>query len=133
MSNVIPFDRFDRRAQHAIFSLPVALDLINDVQASGEEAVTACRNAKFAAAEVIDLARRAHMLALGLGDADLVRLINRIHDGAMTQARTIGLVGGRITHVLSLAREAAELAQGSEPVDPYRAVELAHIGTNGAA
>ena len=124
MTNVIQFDRFDRRAQHAIFSMPVALDLINDVTAEGEDAVMACRNARFAVNETIDLARRAHLLALGTGDSDLVRLLVRIHDGAMTQARTIGLIGGRITHVLSLARDAAELAQGSEPVAPYRALGI---------
>lgn len=131
MNNVIPFDRFDRRATHRIFSEPVALDLINDVTAEGEDAVMACRNARFATNEVIDLSMRAHLLALGTGDEELVRLIGRIHDGSLTQARTLGLIGGKVTHVLSLARQAAALAQDSEAVDPYLALGIS--GPEGAA
>lgn len=94
MGAVIQFEqhtKWDHRAQHRIFSEPVALDLINDVDALAQEAIAFCHN--------------AHFQALGTGNASLVR--------------TIQLIGGKVTHIRRLAHEAAALAEQSAPVEPW--------------
>ena len=94
MTNVI---HFDKRATHRIFSEPVALDVINDVTALADESV------RFLEA--------IHWIALGTGDAHLVRGIAAVH------ARVIG--------IRDRANFAAGLVEESLVVDPYRALEVA--------
>ena len=94
MTNVI---HFDRRATHRIFSEPVALDVINDVTALADESV------KYLEA--------IHWIALGTGDAHLVRGIAAVH------ARVLG--------IRDRANAAAGLVEESLVIDPYRALEVA--------
>lgn len=103
-AQIIPLDRFDRRAVHRIFSEPVALELSMNVDALSQEVVTLCHN--------------AHFQALGTGNESLVNVIR--------------LIGSKVTHIRRIAQEATELASQSEAVDPYKALELAHIGPDAA-
>jgi hypothetical protein len=89
--------RFDKRATHRIFSEPVALDLVNDVDALAQEGI------KYLEA--------AHWLALGTGDAHLVRGIAVAH--------------GRFVAIRELTHRAAALVEDSIRIDPYIAVEAA--------
>ena len=91
--------RFDKRATHRIFSEPVALDAINDVDALAQEGL------KYLEA--------AHWLALGTGDAQLVRGITVAHD--------------RFTAIRHIAHHAAALVEESIRVDPYGAVQYAGL------
>ena len=98
MNNVI-HGRFDKRATHRIFSEPVALDLVNDLTALTDEGI------KYLEA--------AHWLALGTGDAQLVRGINVAH--------------ARLVAIRDLTHQGAALLSVSTIVDPYRAVEYAAL------
>ena len=89
--------RFDRRATHRIFSEPVALDVVNDVDALAQEAER--------------YLEAIHWIALGTGDRDLVNGI------AATHVRVHG--------IRDLAHNAAGLIGESIVIDPYRAVEVA--------
>ena len=89
--------RFDKRATHRIFSEPVALDLVNDVDALAQEGI------KYLEA--------AHWLALGTGDAQLVRGIVVAH--------------GRLTAIREITHRCAGLIEDSIRIDPYVAVEVA--------
>ena len=86
--------RFDKRATHRIFSEPVALDLVNDMSAL--------------LAEAIKYLEASHWLALGTGDAQLVRGITVAH--------------GRMAQMRELTHNAAALIEDSVRVDPYKAV-----------
>ena len=88
---------FDRRATHRIFSEPVALDHVNDVDALAQEGI------KYLEA--------AHWLALGTGDSQLVRGIAVAH--------------ARFSAIRELTHNAAALIEESIKVDPYIAVEVA--------
>jgi hypothetical protein len=88
---------FDRRATHRIFSEPVALDVINDVTAL--------------AAEAVKYLEAIHWIALGTGDAHLVRGIAAVHS--------------RVLGIRDRANEAAGLVELSLVIDPYRAMEVA--------
>ena len=89
--------RFDRRATHRIFSEPVALDLVNDHTALVQRA--------------IQLLEASHWLALGTGDALLVK--------------GIGVAHACLKDLLALSHNAAGLIEESVKVDPYLAVEAA--------
>jgi hypothetical protein len=89
--------RFDKRAIHRIFSEPVALDLVNDVDALAQEGI------KYLEA--------AHWLALGSGDEQLVRGIVVAH--------------GRLVAIREQTHHAAALIEASIRVDPYIASEVA--------
>ena len=89
--------RFDKRATHRIFSEPVALDLVNDVDALAQEGI------KYLEA--------AHWLALGTGDTQLVRGIVVAH--------------GRLTAIREITHRCAGLIEDSIRIDPYVAVEVA--------
>ena len=89
--------RFDKRATHRIFSEPVALDLVNDVDALAQEGI------KYLEA--------AHWIALGTGDAQLVRGIVVAH--------------GRLTAIREITHRCAGLIEESVRVDPYVAVAVA--------
>ena len=91
--------RFDRRATHRIFSEPVALDVINDVTALASEAV------KYLEA--------IHWIALGTGDAHLVRGIAAVH------ARVLG--------IRDRANAAAGLVEESLRIEPYLAAQYAAL------
>ena len=89
--------RFDKRATHRIFSEPVALDLVNDMTALANEAI------KYLEA--------SHWLALGTGDAQLVRGLTVAH--------------GRLMQMRELTHSATSMIADSIVVDPYRAAEVA--------
>ena len=89
--------RFDRRATHRIFSEPVAIDLVMDLGALAQEGIA--------------FLEAAHWIALGTGDAHLVRGINLAH--------------ARLAGIREITQRAAGLIEESIPVDPYRAVEVA--------
>ena len=91
--------RFDKRARHRIFSEPVALDLVNDLDALAQEGI------KYLEA--------AHWLALGTGDAQLVRGIVVAH--------------ARLKAIRDVTHNAAALIEQSEVVDPYGAVQYAGL------
>jgi len=91
--------RFDRRATHRIFSEPIALDLVNDLDALLQE------SAHFLEA--------IHWVALGTGDEQLVRGIAAVHS--------------RLLKMRGLSHEAAGLIQHSFPIDPYAAVQCAAV------
>ena len=91
--------RFDKRARHRIFSEPVALDVVNNVDALTQERI------KYLEA--------AHWLALGTGDAALVRGIVVAH--------------ARLTAIREIAHRAAGLIEESIPVEPYGAVQYAGL------
>ena len=86
--------RFDRRAVHRIFSEPVALDVVMDVEALLQE--------------IKQVVEACHLVGLGYGDNDLTNGHVRIFNLAQ-RAR-------EITH------SAAGLIEGSVIVDPYKAV-----------
>lgn len=86
---------FDRRARHRVVSDPSALDVANDVDADAQEAI-------------VHLAR-AHFLALGAGDAQLVRELNT--------------AGRRLVHLRRRLHEGLDLLNASVEVDPYLAVQ----------
>ena len=86
--------RFDRRAIHRIFSEPVAIEVVLDVEALLQE--------------IQQVAEACHLVGLGYGDADLTNGHVRIFDLAR-KAR-------EITH------NAAGLIEASVVVDPYKAV-----------
>ncbi len=90
---------FDRRATHRIFSEPVALDTINDVTALCDEA--------------IHFLEAIHWIALGTGDAHLVRGIAAVH------ARVIG--------IRDRANLAAGLVEDSIRIEPFLAVQYAAL------
>lgn len=90
---------FDRRATHRIFSEPVALDVVNDVTALSDEA--------------IHFLEAIHWIALGTGDAHLVKGIAAVH------ARVIG--------IRDRANVAAGLVEDSIRIEPYRAVTYAAL------
>lgn len=89
--------RFDRRATHRIFSEPVAIDTVMDVEALAQEATS--------------FLEAAHWLALGTGDKHLVR--------------GIGLAHARLQQIRAITRNAAGLIESSIVIDPYRACEVA--------
>lgn len=89
--------RFDRRATHRIFSEPVALDVVNDVDALAQEAT--------------EYLTAAHWIALGSGDKHLVK--------------GIAVAADRIARIRQLTHMAAGLIEESIRVDPYMAVEAA--------
>ena len=89
--------RFDRRATHRIFSEPVAIETVMDVDALAQEGM--------------QFLEAAHWIALGHGDADLLRGINVAH--------------ARLSHIREITRRAAGLIDESLVVDPYRAAEAA--------
>lgn len=91
--------RFDKRATHRIFSEPVALDLVNDLTALSDEAI------KYLEA--------VHWLALGTGDAQLVRGIVVAHN--------------RLLGIRELTHRAAALVEGSIRIDPYAAAQCAAL------
>lgn len=91
--------QFDKRATHRIFSEPVALDVVNDVDALAQE--------------ILRFLEAVHWIALGTGDPHLVRGIAAIH------ARVIG--------IRDRAHGAASLIEQSVRVEPYRAVEYAAL------
>ena len=91
--------QFDRRAAHRIFSEPVALDVINDVDALAQESLT--------------FLEAVHWIALGTGDAHLVKGIAAIH------ARVIG--------IRDRAHNAAGLVEESIRIEPYIAVQYAAL------
>ena len=95
--------RFDRRATHRIFSEPVALDLVNDLTALTDEAI---KNLE-----------AVHWIALGTGDAHLVRGITVAH--------------GRLTDIRALSHQAAGLIDQSVRIEPYLAAK--HAGLEKAA
>ena len=90
---------FDKRAAHRIFSEPVALDVINDVDALAQES--------------IQFLEAVHWIALGTGDAHLVKGIAAIH------ARVIG--------IRDRAHNAAGLVEQSIRIDPFAAAQCARI------
>lgn len=96
MNNVISVT-FDRRATHRIVSDPSVLDIANDVDADAQEAITLLHN--------------AHWLALGTGNAALVRVLQR--------------VGSKVTHIRHLTHEGLDLYANSVIVDPYVASRFA--------
>ena len=104
--------QFDRRATHRIFSEPVALDTINDVQALAQEIETADL------AVALKCLVAANWLAIKTGDAELVRGINLAHDRVF---RAIG----RTQAIRDRANAAAGLVEESLVIDPYRALEVA--------
>jgi hypothetical protein len=89
--------RFDRRATHKIFSEPVAIDIVMDVDALAQEAIS--------------FLEAAHWIALGTGDAHLVRGINLAH--------------ARLGNIREITHRCAGLIEESEKIDPYRALEVA--------
>lgn len=89
--------RFDRRATHRIFSEPVAIEAVMDVDALAQEGI------RFLEA--------AHWIALGIGDSHLVRGINLAH--------------ARFAAIREITQRAAGLIEESVAVDPYVAVEVA--------
>ena len=91
--------RFDKRATHRIFSEPVALDLVNDLTALTDEA--------------IQNLEAVHWIALGTGDAHLVRGITVAH--------------GRLVNIRDLSHQAAGLIEQSVRIDPYAAVQCAAL------
>ena len=88
---------FDKRATHRIFSEPVAIDMVMDVDALAQEAIA--------------YLEPAHLLALGTGDAHLVRGIAVAHE--------------RVTHIREIAHRCAGLIEESTVIDPYLAVSCA--------
>ena len=91
--------RFDRRARHRIFSEPVAIDMVMDLDALAQEAT------KFLEA--------SHWIALGTGDSHLVRGINLAH--------------ARLSAMREITQRAAGLIEDSVPVNPYEAVAVAGL------
>ena len=96
MTNVIAFDR---RATHRIFSEPVALDVVNDVDALAQE--------------ILHFLEALHWIALGTGDPHLVRGIAAIHS--------------RVVGIRDRAHGAASLIEQSIRIEPYLAVEYAAL------
>ena len=97
--DVVNVIAFDRRATHRIFSEPVALDVINDVSALSGEAIT--------------FLEKLHWIALGTGDAHLVRGIAAVH------ARVLG--------IRDRANAAAGLVEDSLRIEPYLAAQYAAL------
>ena len=91
--------RFDKRATHRIFSEPVALDVINDVTALSDEAL------RFLEA--------IHWIALGTGDAHLVKGIAAVHR--------------RVMGIRDRANAAAGLVEESLRIEPYLAAQYAAL------
>lgn len=91
--------RFDKRATHRIFSEPVALDLVNDVQALTDEAIR--------------YLEALHWVALGTGDPHLVNGIAAVHY--------------RVAGIRERARTAAGLVEESLRIDPYAALSCAAL------
>jgi hypothetical protein len=87
---------FDRRATHRVVADPTVLDLANDVDAEAQEAIALVAN--------------AHFLALGTGNAELVRVLGRI--------------GSKVTHIRVLTHEGLDLYAESIKVDPVLAVQF---------
>jgi hypothetical protein len=96
MTNLI---QFDKRATHRIFSEPVALDVVNDVQALSDEAIR--------------YLEKLHWIALGTGDEHLVKGIAAVHH--------------RVMGIRDRANVAAGLVEDSIVVNPYVAVEYAAL------
>ena len=90
---------FDKRAAHRIFSEPVALDVINDVDALAQEGI------KYLEA--------AWWLAAGTGDAHLVKGINVAH--------------ARLVAIRQITHNAAGLVEESIRIEPYIAVQYAAL------
>ena len=89
--------RFDRRAVHRIISDPVALDVVNDATALSQRAIAHLE--------------AANWIALGYGDADLLKGINVAHEC--------------LQELRALSRSAAGLLEQSVPIEPYAAVQCA--------
>jgi len=88
--------QFDRRATHRIFSEPVAIDMVMDVDALAQEAIA--------------YLEPSHLLALGSGDAALVHGIAVAHE--------------RVSRIREITHRCAELIEDSARVDPYLAVQF---------
>ena len=99
-----PTVNYDRRATHRVISDVSAFNRILDVDALSQEAIGLCHN--------------AHFQALGTGNDSLVRTIQRI--------------GGKVVHIRRIAQEGAQLLEQSVTVDPYLAVQLAHVPDDAA-
>lgn len=91
--------RFDARATHRIFSEPVAINAVMDVDALAQEAIA--------------YLEAAHLLALGIGDADLVKAIVVAH------LKVIG--------IREIAHRCAGLIEESTRIDPYKAVQFGSL------
>jgi hypothetical protein len=105
--------RFDKRATHRIFSEPVALDLVNDLTALTDEAGKSDN-------EALRYLEACHMLALGTGDADLVR-------GLVIAHARVSSTLARLQGMRELTRIAAGLVEQSIRVNPFVAVEYAAL------
>ena len=91
--------RFDRRAKHRIFSEPVAIEGVMDLTARAMRGV--------------DVMEALHWIALGTGDADLVK--------------GIGMAHAEFAAMRDELRRYAGLIEDSVPVDPYTAVAVAGL------
>jgi hypothetical protein len=94
MGAVIQFEqhtKWDHRAQHRIFSEPVALEITMNVDALAQEGMA--------------YLEPAHLLALGHGDRELVRGITVAFE--------------KFAAIRAEAQKATDLAQGSAPVEPW--------------
>jgi hypothetical protein len=94
--------KFDRRATHCIFSVPVALDMVNDVDALAQETIRHLE--------------AVHWIALGKADSHLVK--------------GIAVAFARIARIRELTHISAGLIEESLTVDPYLAAE--HAATEAA-